>query len=77
MGERATRDCEFPDWDTILIPEVDRISFYTAVQSMHCMTDFTDRTPAGFFLTPGCAIRLEKTNVHRRNWHPGLLFTCR
>jgi len=37
MGELAARDCEFPDWDTILIPEDDRIFFQRrrSVDALH------------------------------------------
>jgi len=67
IGEWA-RDCEFQDWDTILIPEDDRISFYRRRSIDALMTAFTNRTPAGLFSTPGCAASLEKTNEHRCNW---------
>jgi hypothetical protein len=33
----GARDCEFQDWDTILIPEDDRISFYRrrSIDALH------------------------------------------
>jgi hypothetical protein len=41
---------EFREWDTIIIPENDGISFNFAVQLMHCMIGFDDWIKADIFV---------------------------